>query len=341
MIQLTSGGHLWLMYPNGTNDQIDKGNGDSASLAFMQDDGNFVMKDSNSRVVWQSFDSPTNTMLPGQVLNENDALYSKGKGSLNYSNGNFRLLMQNDGYLVLISYLWSDPSNWYSVTTSFNNVSLVFNDRAFLYLTSSSIDVHPLTNNPPTPTEDFYHRATIDENGNFHRYAYNRRNGSGWIRVWRAIDDPCRVNAICGVNGMCTSPDNETVQCECVPGFIPFNTTNVALGCRPETVINYCAQDPSRLNFKLDVLDDTDFQFDSLSDFAELKTADLEACKKYVMDDCNVVAATFNATSSTCAKKRMPLVNARKSASSKGQKALLKVPYYNSNMSGRFEGSKN
>ncbi|KAI9115174.1 hypothetical protein K1719_014187 [Acacia pycnantha] len=339
-IQLSSGGHLLLTYPNGTTVRIDSENADNASSASLENTGNLVMKDSNLRVIWQSFDYPTNTMLPGQILKEDNALYAKGEGSLNYSNGNFRLLMQNDGYLVLSAYLWSDPAYWYSDTASINNVSLVFNSSAFLYLTNGSTNILSVTNNPPTPTGDFYHRATIDENGNFHQYAYNRRNSSGWIRIWSAIGDPCRVDAICGVNGLCTSPDNESVQCECLQGFVPFNTTNISFGCRPETVINYCAQDPSRLNFKLEVLDDTDFQFHSLSDFAVLETADLEACKKYVMDDCNVVAATFNATSSTCAKKRMPLVNARKSSSSKGQKALLKVPNDNNNATSRLQGSK-
>ncbi|KAI9115009.1 hypothetical protein K1719_014022 [Acacia pycnantha] len=343
VIQLSSGGHLFLTYPNKTSVRIDSENADNASSASLENTGNLVMKDSNSRDVWQSFDYPTNTMLPEQILKEDNALYAKGEGSLNYTNGNFRLLMQNDGNLLLSAYLWSDPAYWYSDTASINNVSLVFNNSAFLYLTSGSTNIHSVTNNPPTPTRDFYHRATIDENGNFHQYAYNRRNSSGWIRIWSAIGDPCRVDAICGVNGLCTStsPDNESMQCECLQGFVPFNTTNISLGCRPETVINYCAQDPSRLNFKLEVLDDTDFQFDSLSDFAVLETADLEACKKYVMGDCNVVAATFNATSSKCVKKRMPLVNARKSSSSKGQKALLKVPFYNNNnATGRLQGSK-
>ncbi|KAK4266351.1 hypothetical protein QN277_027291 [Acacia crassicarpa] len=342
VIQLSSRGHLVLIYPNGETEQIDKGNEVSANSAFLQDDGNLVMKDSNSIDVWQSFAHPTNTMLPGQVLNEDDALYSKGKGSLNYSNGNFRLLMQSDGNLVLIAYLWEDPSYWNAGTGSTNNdVTLVFNNTsASLYVAKDSINIHSLTNNNPTPTGEFYHRATIDENGNFHQCAYNRINSSGWIRIWSAIDDPCRVNAICGVNSLC-SPDNESIKCECLPGFIPFNTTDVSLlGCRPETVINYCTQNPSMLSFKLEVLDDTDFQFGSESDFAVLEPADLEACKKYVMDDCNVVAATFNATSSTCAKKRMPLVNARKSSSSKGQKALLKVPNENNNATGRLQGSK-
>ncbi|KAG5094281.1 hypothetical protein JHK84_049869 [Glycine max] len=49
-------------------------------------------------------------------------------------------------------------------------------------------------------------------------------------------------------------------------------------------------------------------------------------CKKSVMDDCNIVAITYNASTFTCAKKRLSLLNARNSSSSKGQKPLLKVP---------------
>lgn len=44
------------------------------------------------------------------------------------------------------------------------------------------------------------------------------------------------------------------------------------------------------------------------------------------MDDCNIVAITYNASTFTCAKKRLSLLNARNSSSSKGQKPLLKVP---------------
>lgn len=108
-------------------------------------------------------------------------------------------------------------------------------------------------------------------------------------------------------------------------------------GCRPASVINYCTG-PSMMNFKLQVFDDTDFQF--YLDFARIGNVDLEGCKKSVMDDCNIIAATFNSSTSTCAKKRMPLLNARKSSSSKGQKALLKVPY-SDDESRRSKASKN
>lgn len=328
-IQLASPGNFVLRYPNGTT-ALEIYNGGTANSAMMQDNGNFVINDSDSRVVWQSFDNPTNTMLPGQILKSGQSLYAKGQGSLNYSNGNFRVLMQTDGNLVVIAYQWQDPSYWYSDTSSFKNVTLVFNQSATLYLASDTTNVKNLTQ-PPTPAQDYYHRATIDEYGKFEQFSYHKRNRTGWTKVWTTVVDPCRVNDICGVNGFCTSPDNQSVKCGCIPGYIPFDPNDVSLlGCRPQTVVDYCQQQSP---FNLQVLDDTDFQFDSLSDFAEI-TTDLEGCKKYVMDDCHLAAATFNATTSTCATKRMPLFNARNSSSSKGQKALLKVPIYSNSTNG-------
>ncbi|KAK7405895.1 hypothetical protein VNO78_07507 [Psophocarpus tetragonolobus] len=330
-IQFTSAGQLVVAHPDGSIAQnIFSG---AASSAQMRDDGNFVMKNSNLRPVWESFNSPANTILPGQTLQSNQILYSKGKGDSNYSLGNYMLQMQRDGNLLLKAYHWSDPAYWYTSTLT-PNVSLVFNaTTALMYLVSGNRITYSLSNTPPTSVKDYYHRATIDENGNFQQYAYHKRNGTEWRRVWRAVEDPCRVNAICGVYGFCTSPSNESVKCECIPGYIPMDHQDVSKGCHPPAVINYCAE----INFKLQVFEDTDFQFNT--DFFRLANVTFQGCKKAVTDDCNIVAATYNTLTSTCVKKSLPLLNARNSSSSKGQIALLKVP--NTVESGTFEVPKN
>ncbi|GAU18830.1 hypothetical protein TSUD_228200 [Trifolium subterraneum] len=340
LLQLTSEGHLVITHPNGTISQtIDNIGGDSeaANSAHMQDDGNFVLKDSNLRTLWESFDSPPNTMLPGQTLKSNQILYSKGKGASNYSLGNFMLEMQGDGNLILKAHQFSDPSYWYT-STLVSNLNLVFNEsNSLLYLANGNGNiVYSLTKGTPTPVKDYYHRATIDENGNFQQYVYHKRNGTKWERVWRAIDDPCKVDFVCGIYGLCTSPNNESVKCDCIQGYIPFDQEDVSKRCHPETVINYCSG-PNVMNLKQNVFDDTDFQF--YPDFALINDVDLESCKKSVMDDCNIIAATYNSSTSTCVMKRMPLLNARNSSSSKGQKALLKVAYSN-NESNIFGVSK-
>ncbi|KAJ6877345.1 hypothetical protein NC651_030165 [Populus alba x Populus x berolinensis] len=319
---LTSEGQLTLTHLNGSVVQI---YGARAEFGFMQDDGNFVLKDDSSRVIWQSFDSPTDTILPGQVLNAREKLYSNANGTVDYSTGNFMLQMQPDGKLVLSAYHFADPGYWLTAETRQKNVDLVFNnDTASMYLANGAGDnIYALTRNVSTPVGDYYHRATINDRGDFQQFAYHKSNNSGWTRVWRAINEPCVVNAICGVYGMCSSPNNETATCNCIPGYIPLDPNHLSKGCHPETVVNYCA-DPSMRNFTIEVIDDADFPFEGFADLARVRNVDLEGCKKTLMDDCYSLSASL--VDSRCIKKRMPLLNARKSFSTKGRQALVKVP---------------
>ncbi|KAM3707309.1 hypothetical protein ACJW31_02G014800 [Castanea mollissima] len=179
-------------------------------------------------------------------------------------------------------------------------------------------EIYSITKNLSSPVEDYYHRVTVEDGGNFQQYFYHKRNGSGWKRVWRANDDPCFVNSICGMYAMCTSPDNETASCSCLPGYLPKDPRDVSKGCYQENMVNYCT-DPSM------VIDDADFPPDIYDgDLGEIRNVDVEGCKKAVMDDCYTMAASW--MNSICIKKRLPLLNARKSASSKGKVAFIKVP---------------
>uniref|UniRef100_A0A6I9QJR6 G-type lectin S-receptor-like serine/threonine-protein kinase LECRK2 n=1 Tax=Elaeis guineensis var. tenera TaxID=51953 RepID=A0A6I9QJR6_ELAGV len=71
-----------------------------AFSASMLDSGNFVIYDSNFNVIWQTFNHPTDTIMAGQVLLAGSELVSSLSGT-NHSSGNFHLIMQNDGNLVL------------------------------------------------------------------------------------------------------------------------------------------------------------------------------------------------------------------------------------------------
>ncbi|KAK1592602.1 hypothetical protein Q3G72_027593 [Acer saccharum] len=324
-VQLTDDGHLILTYTNGTVQQIYSGATVAASFGLMQDDGNFVLRDTNSALVWQSFGSPTDTILPGQTLANGQTLYSNSKGTIDYSTGDFRLEMQSDGKLVLSAYRFADPGYWLTDTQG-ENRSLVFNHSGFMYIVNSS-NVYSLTENIPTPVEDYYHRATINDHGTFEQFVHHKY-GSNWTRVWRSFDDPCIANSVCGIYGMCTSPDNETVTCNCIPGHTPLDPDNVSKGCHPETVMNYCLEN-SGGNYTVEVVEDADFPSDLTADLARVEHVDVEGCKKAIIDDCYSLAASL--VDSTCRKKRTPLLNARKSASTKGIKALIKVPIKTSN----------
>ena len=149
---------------------------------------------------------------------------------------------------------WCSPPIIFTTQTFAANVSLVSNNSSSLYLVSGTKDeIYSITKNMSSPVEDYYHRVTVEDLGNFQQYIYHKRNGSGWKRVWRANDDPCFVNSVCGIYAMCTSPDNETVSCSCLPGYLQVDPRDVSKGCYQENMVNYCA-DPSMRNFSTMVI---------------------------------------------------------------------------------------
>ncbi|KAJ0098263.1 hypothetical protein Patl1_27783 [Pistacia atlantica] len=75
----------------------------------MLDNGNFVVYNESSDIIWSSFDYPTDTMLGGQNLYAGRELFSN-VSKTNSSTGRFHLKMQEDGNLVFVyktSILWA------------------------------------------------------------------------------------------------------------------------------------------------------------------------------------------------------------------------------------------
>ncbi|KAI6691927.1 hypothetical protein NL676_019637 [Syzygium grande] len=68
---------------------------ESAISASMLDSGNFVLYDSNRGIIWQTFDSPTDSLLPGQNLSAGHQLVSSASES-DQSSGVFRIKVQHD-----------------------------------------------------------------------------------------------------------------------------------------------------------------------------------------------------------------------------------------------------
>ncbi|CAN4092973.1 unnamed protein product [Withania somnifera] len=218
---------LVLNYVNGTVQQIYSG---AASLGISQDDGNLALRDSRSNNVWEIFKFSTDTLLPGQTLLSAGKFYSNSNssGNLKFSTGKFMLEMQYDGKLVLSAYHFRVP-RVLAESRNHYEVNLVFNKRnASLYLVKGTNNNtnYSFTSNVPSPVEDYYHGATLDSFGNFQQYAYHKTNGRNWIRVWKIPSEPCMVNAVLGVYGFCSSNDNETVDCDRLPGYIFFDPSN-------------------------------------------------------------------------------------------------------------------
>ncbi|KAK3019040.1 hypothetical protein RJ639_003735 [Escallonia herrerae] len=72
---LTTDGRLVLQLMQGQERSIADPD-EPASSASMLDSGNFVLYSSDQRIVWQSFENSTDTLLPGQRLTAGQQLFS-------------------------------------------------------------------------------------------------------------------------------------------------------------------------------------------------------------------------------------------------------------------------
>ena len=97
---LTANSGLVLTSPLG--EQLWKSNQTLAGVVshgVMNDNGNFVLEDEKSARLWESFKNPTDTMLPGQIMERGGELSSRNSET-DYSKGSFKLNFQDDGNLV-------------------------------------------------------------------------------------------------------------------------------------------------------------------------------------------------------------------------------------------------
>ncbi|WMV53827.1 hypothetical protein MTR67_047212 [Solanum verrucosum] len=138
--------------------------------ASLMDTGNFALYDSDRNVIWQSFDNPTNTLLPGQHISVGQELFSSASET-DDSLGIFRLKMQDDGNLVQYPVNTADsaPYAYYASYTAGlgNNVSLNLDDDGLLYLFNSTNGLKNLTKGGYRRERTIIYMMKIDADGNW------------------------------------------------------------------------------------------------------------------------------------------------------------------------------
>lgn len=117
--RLTTEGRLVLQQqsPDSTTDVVKLDQ--PISSTSMLDSGNFVLYGSNQENIWQSFDHPTDTILPGILSKDQELISSRSESD--YFSGIFKLKMQSDGNLVQHPVDAPDTSqhaNWDSQTVA-------------------------------------------------------------------------------------------------------------------------------------------------------------------------------------------------------------------------------
>ncbi|XP_050275851.1 G-type lectin S-receptor-like serine/threonine-protein kinase LECRK2 [Quercus robur] len=326
-VELTEGGQLVLSDPTGTGIWKSELGGLGVVHAAMLDTGNFVLTSQDGGYLWQSFDHPTDTMLPTQTMSMGSKLVAH-YSERNNSNGRFQFALQIDGNLVLqtIEYPtdWSNTAYWLSETIG-SGFRVVFNESGSIYLTARNGSLLTVISSNPSSTQDFYQRAIMEYDGVFTQYVYpkkstNSTNAGRWRMAWSSVsyipDNICHLledigSGACGFNSYCILEDDGKPNCRCPPGYTFINPDDIRKGCKQNFLPQSCDEASSETDqFDLSEMESINWP-QSGSDYAryggDYITEDW--CRKACLDDCFCAAAVFE--DRKCLKKKIPLSNGR------------------------------
>ncbi|XLS88931.1 hypothetical protein HN51_064939 [Arachis hypogaea] len=338
-VELTSDGFFLLNDPTGNRIWSAGSSGSGTSHAAMVDTGNFVLASQSTEYLWQSFDHPTDTILPGQVLNQPSTLVSRYLET-NYSSGRFKFILKDDGNLALYTtqYPWSSSNfNYWSTHTSGSDFSLVFNQSGVLFLRANNGSIISMISSKTASTQDFYQRAVLEYDGVFRHYAYPKSSNSNtrsWKMAWSTVyylpPNICLDiredygSGACGFNSYCTFDDGKK-SCHCPSGYSFIDPADVMKGCRPDFDSQSCdGSSPETDLFDFYEMENTDWP---LTDYEYFEQANEDWCRQDCLSDCFCALAIFR--DAGCWKKKLPFSNGRKDPSFQA-KALLKIRKDNS-----------
>ncbi|KAL5555693.1 hypothetical protein UlMin_037929 [Ulmus minor] len=273
-----------------------------ASLASMLDSGNFVLYDSSGRILWQSFDNPTDTLLPTQSLLTGKELISSSSES-DHSAGIFRLKMQQDGNLVQYPVDTPDAGAYayYASSTEVRaNVTLVFGGDAQLYLLNSTDMRFSNISDAANFRKGAIYLMRIDADGIFRIYSHNLNRNGSWSIEWSSSGDMCAPKGLCGLNGFCVMLDQKAT-CRCLPGFEFVDAGNRTSGCERNFTAESCGN-KNKSGFTVVELLETVWED---VPYSVLSLPQKEDCKQACIDDCNCDAAFYE--DGKCRKQRIPL----------------------------------
>ncbi|XP_022744866.1 G-type lectin S-receptor-like serine/threonine-protein kinase SD3-1 [Durio zibethinus] len=186
----------------------------SVALAFLRDDGNLVLLNEKKDVIWQSFDNPTDALLPGQRLSSSRILRA---ASQNYVSSVYSLCMNVSGQLQL---RWeSSITYWRAGGPSHSNLSAVLTPDGSLQLVAPNLGpVWSVFGEDHNDTVRFRF-LRLDVDGNLRLYSWIEVSQT-WRSVWQAVENQCNVFATCDQRGICAFNASGSPVCTC-----PFHHT--------------------------------------------------------------------------------------------------------------------
>jgi hypothetical protein len=214
--------------------------------AVLLDYGNLVLKDGSdsSQHLWQSFDHPAHTWLPGskiglnKITNENQRLIS-WKNADDPATGLFNLELQanTSEYIILwnrsIPYWTSGP--WDPITKIFSFVPEMTANYIYNFSYVNNANESYFTYSIVKPF--IISRFVMEVSGQIQQTTW-LNNTNMWNLFWSQPKTQCEVYDFCGAFGTCN--EESKPFCSCLTGFVPqsqndWNLSDYAGGCTRRT----------------------------------------------------------------------------------------------------------
>lgn len=195
--------------------------------AKLEDSGNFVLfQDSKMDVIeWQSFDYPTNTLLPSMKYGIDkrtglNRFLTSWKSLIDPGTGEYRYTMELNGTPQVFLYknssrIWRTGSwtghGWSGVPEMsprfIFSLSYVDNDTEV----SLTYGIHD---------SSIISRMVLNESGIVNRLTWQESERK-WVQFWSAPKDPCDNYEHCGAFSNCNLLNLAEFECSCLPGYEP------------------------------------------------------------------------------------------------------------------------
>lgn len=236
VLRIVSTGNLVLM--NGASNVVWSSNSTSSGKATAQldDTGSLVIKDRNhAKILWQSFDNPTDTNIPGMKCGEDKLTgiewhLSSWKSSQDPGIGNFTWSIDTHGYPQFLLRAGSEVKYRHGPWNGerFSGSSWPFKNNYFSYeMVVNETEALIFYN---LADSSVVSKSTVNYSGHLER--------SVWLedkKLWEVIvtlpKDLCDTYKICGAYGSCSNADAQTL-CSCLDEekFEPVNKGGWEIG---------------------------------------------------------------------------------------------------------------
>ncbi|XP_065865927.1 G-type lectin S-receptor-like serine/threonine-protein kinase LECRK3 [Euphorbia lathyris] len=321
-VELTSDRGLVLTGPQGAEIWSSGGSVGEAAYGLMNDTGNFMVKNTAGESLWQSFEDPRDTLLPGQTLERGGRILNSRLRETNFSLGRFQFRLIPDGNGVLNfnnlptgfaygAYFWTD-----TVDTNASNAGLriVFNESGYLYVLRASNRRELITQGRVISAAEYYHRVILHFDGVLAQYSYPKNSSGNWEVVFREPDNICNsLSGIgtgpCGFNSICKLSEDQRATCGCPPRFSLIDQNDEYGGCKPDFYTQFCYDEDTEgpiSDFEFIELKNTDWP---TSDYERYNPYNIQDCPNACLHDCFCNVIVYR--DGSCWKKKLPLSNGR------------------------------